>query len=80
MVVILESRISSSGQVRLPKPVLKELGVEPGDAVEFVIERGVVRVRSTSASFRAALDKWSGYLGDLGGQTVDELIEEMRGR
>ena len=78
MVVILESRISSSGQVRLPKPVLKELGVEPGDAVEFVIERGVVRVRS--ASFRAALDKWSGYLGDLGGQSVDEIIEEMRGR
>ena len=78
MVVILESRISSSGQVRLPKPVLKELGVDPGDAVEFVIERGVVRVRSTS--FRAALDKWSGYLGDLGGQSVDEIIEEMRGR
>ena len=64
----------------LPEPVLKELGVAPGDAVEFVIERGVVRVRRTSASFRAALDKWSGYLGDLGGRTVDELIEDMRGR
>ena len=77
--VIPESRISSSGQVTLPEFVLKELGVAPGDAVEFVIERGVVRVRR-KADFEAAYRKWAGYLGDLGGQTVDEWIEEARGR
>lgn len=74
------TRLTSKGQVTIPKEVRDELGLAPGDDVEFVVDRGVVHLRKSSESLRAAFDKWSGYLGDLDGQTVDELIEEMRGR
>ena len=74
------SRMTSKGQVTIPKDCREELGLVPGDDVEFVVDRGQLRLRKSTAQLRAAFDKWSGYLGDLDGQTVDEIIEEMRGR
>lgn len=74
------SRMTSKGQVTIPKEVRDDLGIRPGDDVQFVRDHGIVRIRKGSVDFDAAYKKWAGYLGDLGGQTVDELIEDMRGR
>ena len=41
---MIESRITSSGQTTLPKPVRKALGVGAGDRIRYVIEDGQVRV------------------------------------
>lgn len=35
---ILASRITRRGQITIPLPIRRQLGVEPGDRVEYVIE------------------------------------------
>lgn len=39
------SRVSSKGQVTLPKKVREAIGVGPGDAVAYDVSRGVVTLR-----------------------------------
>jgi AbrB family looped-hinge helix DNA binding protein len=73
-----KSRVTSKGQVTIPRQVREKLGLRPGDEIEFVEEHGVFRIRRYFVE--SPFDKWVGYLKDLEGQDVDELIEEMRGR
>lgn len=79
---MVTTRITSKGQVTIPKRIREKLGVGPGDAIEFVEEKGVVRVekRADVTAIRAALEKYRGYLKGLNGSDSDELVEEMRGR
>jgi AbrB family looped-hinge helix DNA binding protein len=74
------SRLTTKGQVTIPKAVRDDLGVKPGDEVDFIKENGSYRVRKRfdQAKFDAAVKKWSGTI-DLEGMTVDEYIKEMRG-
>jgi AbrB family looped-hinge helix DNA binding protein len=37
-------RITSKGQITIPQQVRRELGLEPGDEVDVVIEHGVARI------------------------------------
>jgi AbrB family looped-hinge helix DNA binding protein len=72
------SRMTSKGQITVPKEVRRQMGLRPGDQVEFVQEDGTFRLRKKID--KEVLAKWRGYLKDhLGGKTTDELIEEMRG-
>lgn len=68
--------MTSKGQVTIPKAVRDKLGVRPGDEIEFVEEDGAVLVRRRIDP--AVFDKWRGFLRDLEGKDVDELIREMR--
>jgi AbrB family looped-hinge helix DNA binding protein len=74
-------KVTSKGQVTLPKAMRDDLGINPGDEVDFIKENGTYRVRKhfDRAKFDAAIQKWAGTV-DLGGMTVDEYIEETRGR
>lgn len=74
------TRLTSKGQVTVPKHVRDELRLKPGDEVEFVEEDGHIRIRKhfDREAFEKALDKWTGVI-DLGNKSVDELIDEMRG-
>lgn len=74
------AKITSKRQITVPKDVCQELGVDVGDELEFVRDRGVVSVRRRFDP--KALDKWRGYLKNdpkLRGKTTDQIIEEMRG-
>ena len=79
--ITTEGKLTSKGQVTIPKAVRDKLGVKPGDVVEFVADREGVHVRRKfdAKAFDAAIEKWSGYIKDLDGMTVDEYIREMRG-
>ena len=71
-------KITSKGQVTVPKWARDELGVAPGDEVEFVQENGAITLQKTEDQdpFR----KWYGYLRDkVAGKSTDELIRGMRG-
>ena len=70
------TRVTSKGQVTIPKAVREKMGVRPGDEVEFVEDDGVYRVRKRVD--RAKIERWVGYLKHLKGKDVDELIREMR--
>lgn len=74
------ARLTSKGQVTIPKQMRERLGVKPGGEIDFVEQDGAIVVRKhfDAEAFEAALDKWSGTI-DLGGMTVDEYIDDMRG-
>jgi len=73
-----KTKVTSKGQVTIPKVVRDRLGVRPGDEIEFVEDQRGYRVEKIvpASSFR----KYRGYLKDLAGQDPDKLVEEMRGR
>ncbi len=55
---MLTSRLSSKGQVTLPKQVRKTLGAQPGDLIVYEVEEGTVQIRRLDpldAAFHAAL-------------------------
>jgi len=73
-----KTKITSKGQVTIPKDVRERLGLRSGDEIEFVEEDGDYRVRKrvTASPFR----KYRGRLKQLVGSSPDELLERMRGR
>ena len=72
----MPTKITSKGQVTIPKAVRDRLGLRPGDEIDFVEDDGVVRVRKHID--RAAIHKWRGFLKDLKGKDPDEIVREMR--
>ena len=71
-------KITSKGQVTIPKGVRDELGIRPGDEVEFVRTNGGYEVQKRVAE--SPFDKYMGSSKWLAGKNVGELIEELRGR
>jgi AbrB family looped-hinge helix DNA binding protein len=76
--VVIRARVTSKGQVTIPKPVRERLGLRTGDEIEFVEERGKLQVRKHIDE--GVFDKYLGFLRHLEGADPDELVEEMRGR
>lgn len=71
------AKVTSKGQITVPKAVRDRLGLEPGDELEFIETGGqmVIRRQETGSRF----EKYRGYLKHLQGQDPDALVEEMRG-
>jgi AbrB family looped-hinge helix DNA binding protein len=72
------AKITSKGQLTVPKSVRERLGVGPGDELEFVEDGGrfVVRKLVTRSPFAA----YRGHLEHLAGRDPDEIVREIRGR
>jgi len=73
-----KTKITSKGQVTVPKEVRERLGLRPGDEIEFVDDRGGFRVQKRVAA--SPFCKYRGHLRRLAGQNPDELVARMRGR
>ncbi|RWA70174.1 MAG: AbrB/MazE/SpoVT family DNA-binding domain-containing protein [Mesorhizobium sp.] len=80
-------RVTTKGQVTIPKQIRDHLGIGAGSEVEFVAtDEGAQLVavnqnlseEEASRKFREVLDKMEGTL-DLGGMTTDEYMEWLRG-
>ena len=63
---MLASRVSSKGQVTLPKKVREIMGVKAGDSVIYEIEGDVVKLRRTEpidiafhSALSSTLDEWT---------------------
>ncbi len=72
------TKITSKGQVTIPKDVRDQMGLRPGDEIEFVRDNGSYRLQRVITE--SVFDEWVGYLKEWEGYDVDEMIEEMRGR
>jgi len=73
----IAARITSKGQITIPREVRERLGLRTGDQVEFVEgPEGFIFHKCIDES---AFDRWQGYLKAYAGRTSDELMEEMRG-
>lgn len=71
------AKITSKGQITLPKEVRERLGLETGDELEFVEEGGRFLIHKRVP--RSPFDKYLGYLREKRGEDPDELVRELRG-
>ena len=80
-------RVTTKGQVTIPKQIRDHLGIGPGSEVQFVATDEGARLiavneniseEEAARKFKEVLDKMEGTL-DLGGMTTDEYMEWLRG-
>lgn len=71
------AKITSKGQVTIPKKVRERLGVQPGEDVGFEEKDGMVYLKK--AVTKSPFDRWVGKLKHLKGQRSDDLVREIRG-
>lgn len=71
------AKVTSKGQITVPKGVRAKLRLAPGDELEFVEEDGrfVIRKRVRHSPF----DRYLGYLAKKRGQDPDEIVKRLRG-
>ena len=74
---MITAKVTSKGQVTIPKEVREKLGVRSGDAVGFEEKDGVLII--TKAVTKSPFDKWMGRLKHLEGKRSDEIVKETRG-
>jgi AbrB family looped-hinge helix DNA binding protein len=80
-------RVTTKGQVTIPKQIRERLGIVPGSEVDFVLAKDGVRLvavnepsskEESERRFRKVLGELAGTL-DLDGMTADEYFEWIRG-
>ncbi|GAA5147007.1 hypothetical protein GCM10023321_07320 [Pseudonocardia eucalypti] len=71
----MKATVSEKGQVTIPKQLRRELGIEPGETLEFAVEDG--RLVAHKVRQRDPVDSVYGIL--RGGQSADEFLNEIRG-
>jgi antitoxin PrlF len=74
---MITARVTSKGQVTIPKAVREKLGVHPGEDVGFEEKDGLLVVSKVVT--KSPFDKWVGKLKHLKGQRSDDLVKEARG-
>ena len=72
-----KAKLTSKGQITIPKDVRARLGLRPGDEIEFVEDGTGFHLKKRVADH--PFKKYRGYLKGLAGRDPDELVEEMRG-
>ena len=75
---MLSAKITTKGQITIPKDVRDKLGLKTGESVIFEEKEGVFYIRKSVT--QSPFDKWTGKLKDLTGKSSDEIIEELRGK
>jgi AbrB family looped-hinge helix DNA binding protein len=71
------ARVTSKGQVTIPKKVRERLGVHPGEDVGFEEKDGLLVVSKVVT--KSPFEKWVGKLKHLKGKRSDDLVKEARG-
>ncbi len=74
---MLMAKITSKGQLTLPKKIREKLGVRPGEIVGFEEKDGLISISKIVRT--SPFDKWVGRLGHLAGRESDDLVKELRG-
>jgi antitoxin PrlF len=74
---MIVARVTSKGQVTIPKKVRERLGVHPGEDVGFEEKDGLLVVSKVVT--KSPFEKWVGKLKHLKGKRSDDLVKEARG-
>lgn len=70
-------KVTSRGQVTIPKEIREALGVQPGDQLVFEESSdGVVIHKQVDTS---SFEKYTGYLSDVDETDSDRIVRELRG-
>lgn len=74
---MLTAKLTSKGQITIPKKVRNKLGINTGENIEFMEKKGAFLIKKTVK--KSPFDKWVGGLKSKEKDT-DKIIEEIRGR
>jgi len=73
-------RVTTKGQVTIPKEIRDELGIEPGDEVSFEATDGGYRIRKEAPTTASGTDPFERYRGTAAdGETMPERMNRLRG-
>jgi antitoxin PrlF len=75
--IMITAKVTSKGQVTIPKEVRERLGVRAGEDIGFEEREGLFVVSKVVT--KSPFDKWVGKLKHLKGRRSDDLIKEARG-
>lgn len=75
---MITARVTSKGQITIPKKIRDKLGIGPGEDLGFNEKDGVFYIKKTLK--KSPFDKWMGRLKNLKGSKPDNIIEDLRGR
>ena len=71
------AKVTSKGQITIPKEIREKLGVHPGEDVGFEEKDNMLLISKVVG--KSPFDKWVGKLKHLKGQRSDDLVREARG-
>jgi antitoxin PrlF len=74
---MITARVTSKGQVTIPKDIRERLGVHAGEDIGFEEREGLFVVSKVVT--KSPFDKWVGKLKHLKGRRSDDLVKEARG-
>jgi AbrB family looped-hinge helix DNA binding protein len=75
---MVTAKVTSKGQITIPKEIREKLGISPGAEIGFVERRGVFYIRKPMK--RSPFEKWMGRLKNLEGSESDKIINNLRGK
>lgn len=75
---MLTAKLTSKGQITIPKKVREKLGVQAGEALTFEEKNGVFYIKKILK--KSPFDKWVGRLKAKKVQKTDEIINALRGK
>ena len=78
MMKTYQSRMTSKGQITVPADLRKELGLKPGDRVEFVREDGSIRIQRAGSVVARVAGSLSSYVTGppLEADEIHEIAEQ----
>lgn len=75
---MITAKVTSKGQVTIPKEVRDKLGIRTGEELIFEEKEGVFYLKKSFK--KSPFDKWVGKLKTLRKQKTDDIIENLRGK
>ena len=75
---MLTAKITTKGQITIPKAVREKLGLSKGEDLLFEEKDEAFIIKKVIR--KSPFDKWVGYLKKEKGTTSDNVIDELRGK
>lgn len=75
---MLTAKITSKGQITIPKKVRDKLGVHVGENIGFEEKKGIFYIKKSTK--KSPFEKWTGRIGKTKYKKTDTIITELRGR
>ena len=74
---MITAKLTSKGQITIPKQVREKIGIFPGEDLAFEEKNGLFYFKK--APRKSPFNKWVGYLKASKVKKTDIIIEELRG-
>ncbi len=71
------AKVTSKGQITIPKDVRYRLGLDVGERVAFEEKSGRFYLKKIPKE--SPFGKWKGKLQTLAGKTSDKIVDDLRG-